>query len=236
MQAVFTSSETLHPVQRETIEQAFACSLFDFYGLAERVIFAAECEAHDGRHLAEEFGATEVVDEEGQPVPEGSWGYLVGTSLHNTAMPMLRYRTNDVSRVLTSRCRCGRTSRVLDPVTTKAEDVVVTSDGRLISPSVLTHPFKPYDQIVKSQVIQDAADHVLVKVVAGPTFTEAHRDGLLDGLRARLGSGMRVDVQMVDDIPPERSGKYRWVICRVETPYSPPWDRLSTAVDPTPPA
>jgi phenylacetate-CoA ligase len=231
--AVFTSSETLHPLQREVIEEAFSCRLFDFYGLAERVIFASECEAHRGRHLAEDFGFTEIVDDDGHPVPPGSWGYLVGTSLHNTAMPMLRYRTSDVSRILEMPCACGRTSRVLDPVTTKAEDVIITPDGRLISPSILTHPFKPFDQIVKSQVIQEAPDRVLVKLVAGPGFTPVHRQALVAGLEARLGAGVRVDVQEVDDIPPERSGKYRWVISRVETPYSPPWERLATTTDPS---
>jgi phenylacetate-CoA ligase len=226
MQAVFTSSETLHPVQRDAIEQAFTCRLFDFYGLAERAIFAGECEAHAGRHLSEDFGYTEVVDESGQPVTPGNWGYLVGTSLHNRAMPLLRYRTNDVSRVLTTACACGRRFRTLDPVTTKAEDVIMTADGRLISPSILTHPFKPFDQLVKSQIVQEAPDRVVVKLVTGPGFTAAHQAELIAGVEARLGAGMRVEVALVDDIPAERSGKYRWVISRVATPYSPPWERL----------
>ena len=228
MRAVFTSSETLHPVQREVIEQAFDCRLFDFYGMAERTIFAAECEAHTGRHLAEDFGYTEVVDEHGDPVPPGGWGYLVGTSLHNTATPMIRYRTNDVSRILEHRCACGRSFRLLDPVTTKAEDVIVTMDGRLISPSILTHPFKPFDQLVKSQVIQLEPDRVLVKLVAGAGFSAAQQQELIAGLQARLGDGMRIEVALVSDIPPERSGKYRWVISQVGTPYSPPWDRMAT--------
>jgi phenylacetate-CoA ligase len=229
MRSVFTSSETLHPVQREVIEEAFDCRLFDFYGMAERTIFAGECEAHGGRHLAEDFGYTEVVDEAGNPVPAGSWGYLVGTSLHNTAMPMIRYRTNDVSRILEETCLCGRTFRVLDPVTTKAEDVLMTPDGRLISPSILTHPFKPFDKLVKSQIIQVALDHVIVKLVAGSGFSAAQQAELIGGLQARLGSDVRIDVQVVDDIPPEKSGKFRWVISKVASPYSPAWDRLTAA-------
>ena len=229
MDAVFTSSETLHPVQREAIEASFTCRLFDFYGLAERTIFAGECEVHAGRHLAEDFGITEVVDDSGAPVAPGGWGFLVGTSLHNLAMPMLRYRTNDVSRVLQTACRCGRGFRVLDPVTTKAEDVIVTPDGRLISPSILTHPFKPFDQIVKSQVIQEAIDRVVVKLVAGAGFSPVQQAELIAGIEARLGAGVRVEVLLVEDIPAERSGKYRWVISRIETPYSLPWERFAAA-------
>jgi phenylacetate-CoA ligase len=234
MRAVFTSSETLHPMQRELIEEVFECRLFDFYGMAERAIFAGECEAHCGRHLAEDFGYTEIVDDVGNRVPDGSWGYLVGTSLHNTAMPMLRYRTNDVSRVLQQRCACGRRFRVLDPVTTKAEDVIMTPDGRLISPSILTHPFKPFDQLVKSQIVQLALDHVLVKLVASAGFSQAQQAELVGGLAARLGAEMRIEVELVDDIPPEPSGKYRWVISRVQTPYSPEWGRMTVASSPAP--
>ncbi len=224
MTAVFTSSETLHPTQREAIEAAFECSLFDFYGLAERTIFAAECEAHEGKHLAEDFGFTEVVGEDGQNVPPGGWGYVVGTSLHNRAMPMIRYRTNDISRILERQCSCGRTLRLLDPITTKAEDVIVTPEGRVISPSILTHPFKPFDTIAKSQIIQDSPDHVLVKIVAGERFTEKQERELTASLQIRLGDSMNIEIVHVDDIPPERSGKYRWVISRVDMGYSPAWE------------
>jgi phenylacetate-CoA ligase len=216
MQAVFTSSETLHDVQRETIERAFNCRIHDFYGLAERVIFAGECEAHEGKHLAEEYGYTEVVNEAGQTVPDGTVGYLVGTSLHNSAMPMIRYRTSDLSAIRRERCSCGRTLLRMDNVATKAEDIVVTPDGRMISPSVLTHPFKPFDQLSKSQVIQERLDHIRVKLVPSDDFTRSHEQLLVGGLKARLGPSVEIEVEIVTDIPPEPSGKFRWVISRVD--------------------
>lgn len=215
MSAAFSSSETLHAVQRATIERAFGCRLYDFYGLAERVAFATECGAGEGKHVSEGYGFVEVVDEKGEPVAPGETGYLVGTSLHNTAMPMLRYQTSDLTRFRPERCSCGRTSRLLDNVTTKAEDIVITPDGRFISPSVLTHPFKPFHQILKSQVIQDARDRLLVKIVPSAEFTPAHQAELIEGLRQRLGPTVRVEIALVDDIPRDPSGKFRWVISRV---------------------
>lgn len=216
MKAVFTSSETLHMVQREAIERAFCCRLFDYYGLAERTIFATECEAHDGKHLAEEYGYTEVVDENGQPVPDGSPGYLVGTSLHNEAMPMLRYRTGDISAIRREQCECGRTLLRIDSIATKAEDIVVTPDGRMISPSVLTHPFKPFDQLLKSQIVQERTDHITVKLVPSTAFTKEHERMLSEGLEQRLGPGVSIELLIVDDIPRESSGKFRWVISHVD--------------------
>ncbi len=224
MQAVFTSSETLHTVQRETIEAAFECRVFDFYGLAERVIFAGECERHAGKHAAEEFGIVEVVDEDGLPVRPGQAGYLVGTSLHNTAMPLLRYRTSDVSALTLEQCECGRTSRRVRDVTTKAEDIVVTPDGRMVSPSVLTHPFKPLDQILKSQIVQDRPDHIVVKLVPSGAFEATHERQLVAALRERLGPHMAVEVRIVDDISREPSGKYRWVVSQVAHSCRFPWE------------
>lgn len=215
MRATFTSSETLHQVQREAIESAFEAPIFDYYGHAERTIFATECEAHAGKHLSEDFGFVEVVDKDGEPVEEGSLGYLVGTSLHNRAMPMIRYRTSDLSRILSSPCPCGRTHRRIESVTTKAEDIVVTPDGRMISPSILTHPFKPFDTLRASQIVQEAPDRLRVRLVPSAEFGDEDREKLRKGLADRLGPDMMIEFEIVEEIPREPSGKFRWVISHV---------------------
>jgi phenylacetate-CoA ligase len=224
MRAVFTSSETLLPIQRETIESAFECQVFDFFGHAERVVFAAECELHEGKHIAEEFGVVEVTDAAGTPVHEGEAGYLVGTSLYNEAMPLFRYRTADVSAILPEPCRCGRTLRRIRDVTTKAEDIVLTPDGRMISPSVLTHPFKPLVQVLKSQIVQERLDHITVKIVPSSEFSPSDRAHLIHELKSRLGANMSIDIELVSDISREQSGKYRWVISHVAHDRKVAWD------------
>ncbi len=223
MKAVFSSSETLHEIQKETIEAAFDCELFDFYGHAERTIFAAECEVHRGRHVAEDYGFVEVVDARGNPVEPGETGYLVGTSLHNRAMPMIRYRTGDISSIEATACPCGRPARKISDVTTKAEDIVVTPDGRLVSPSILTHPFKPFDGVRKSQIIQEEPDLLRVLLVLAESFSDDERARLIAGLQERLGTGMRIVAEEVEEIPSEASGKFRWVISRVDHSRSFDW-------------
>jgi phenylacetate-CoA ligase len=223
MKAVFTSSETLHAVQREAIESAFDCPVFDFYGHAERVIFAGECEAHAGKHIFDEYGVTEVVDPDGRPVPDGTMGVLTGTSLWNRGMPLIRYETGDISALRSEPCSCGRGLRRLADVATKAEDILVTPEGRYVSPSVLTHPFKPYPQLKKSQIIQDEPDHVLVKLQASDQFREEHRLGLVAEMQNRLGPTMRIETVFVDEIEAEPSGKFRWVICRVGHDFELDW-------------
>jgi phenylacetate-CoA ligase len=215
LRAAISSSETLYDFQRETIEASFKCRVFDYYALAERVAFSHECDRHEGHHLAMEYGLTEVVGEDGTPQPRGSIGKLVGTGLHNLAMPLIRYVTNDMSSLRTESCSCGRGLELMDDVTTKAEDVLTLRDGRLISPSVLTHPFKPLDCIEGSQIVQTAPDEVTVRIVAGSGYSDWHTSHLTTELQQRLGSDVRISIQRVDALEQSPNGKFKWVISKV---------------------
>lgn len=215
LRAAITSSETLYDFQRQVIEERFACRVFDYYALAERVVFSNECERHEGHHLAMEYGVAEVADSQGHPVPLGSVGKLVGTSLHNMAMPLIRYVTNDMTSLREKPCSCGRGLKIMDDVTTKAEDVLTLKDGRLISPSVLTHPFKPLDCIEGSQIVQTDYHTVIVRLIPGPTYTREHTRHLITELKGRLGEDVEVEVQMVDRLESAANGKFKWVTSHV---------------------
>lgn len=215
VKAAITSSETLYDFQREVIEERFKCRVFDYYALAERAVFSHECDRHEGHHLAMEYGIAEVTDDAGAPLPRGTVGRLVGTSLHNLAMPLLRYVTNDHTGLRKGSCSCGRHLELMEDVTTKAEDVLTLGDGRLISPSVLTHPFKPLDCIEGSQIVQTEPTAVTVRLIPRATYTEAHSTQLVRELRARLGDDVRIDVQFVDQLETSKNGKFKWVISKV---------------------
>lgn len=215
LHAVLTSSETLFDFQRETIEASFQCKVFDYFGAAERVVFAAECDHHEGHHLASEFGISEILDADGNTVPAGTLGKLIATTLHNRAMPLIRYVTNDMTALRRQRCSCGRALPLIDDVATKAEDLLTLRDGRLISPSVLTHPFKPLTSIAASQVIQEDLDTVVVKIIPTDRFSQHDEQQLIVGLAERLGANVSVRVERVAELERTRSGKFKWVISRV---------------------
>jgi phenylacetate-CoA ligase len=215
LRAAVTSSETLYDFQREVIEKQFACSVFDYYALAERIAFAGECDHRQGHHVAMEYGLAEIVDERGVALSPGSAGKLAGTTLHNMAMPLLRYLTSDVTAMKAHDCACGRGLQLMEDVTTKAEDLLTLGDGRLISPSVLTHPFKPLDCIEGSQIVQTAPNAVIVRIVAGPGYSSWHTDHLIGELTARLGVDVSINVQIVDRLESSPSGKFKWVISEV---------------------
>lgn len=215
LRAVISSSETLYDVQREVIEESFQCRMFDYYALAERVVFATECEQHDGHHLNMEYGISEVLDGDNQPLNAGQTGRWVGTGLSNFGMPLIRYVTSDMTAVRGNPCSCGRGLTLMDDVTTKAEDTLTLRDGRLISPSVLTHPFKPLTSIEESQIIQRDYDHIVVKIVRGVGYSDSDTRHLVRELRVRLGSGVDITVEFVERISRTKGGKFRWVVSEV---------------------
>jgi phenylacetate-CoA ligase len=214
--AVITSSETLYDFQREAIEKAFQCKVFDYYAAAERVIFSVECNHHQGHHLCEEYGVTEITTDDGHPLPAGEEGLMIGTSLHNTGMPLIRYKTTDRSAIKPAPCSCGRGLALMEDVTTKAEDLLRLRDGRIIPPSVLTHPFKPMDCIEASQLVQTDLDRLVVRLIPRPEYSQKDADHLVRELKTRLGQDMRIDIELVESMPRTTRGKFKWVISQVD--------------------
>jgi phenylacetate-CoA ligase len=200
------------------IEERFEAPVFDFFGMAERVAFATQCAEAHAYHLNFEYAYNELVDSEGNPVKEGQEGFLVGTSLLNYGMPFIRYKTTDVSTISTGQCSCGRHMPILKGITTKDEDIVVTPEGKLISSSVLTHPFKPLDSVLESQILQEELDRLQVRIVPRSDFSEKDSAHLISALRDRVGPTMHIELMFVNNIPRTRAGKFRWVISKVPLP------------------
>jgi phenylacetate-CoA ligase len=223
LDAVFTTAESLHPVQREAIESAFGCQVFDFYGSAERVAYAAECAAHAGLHLSEEYGFVEVVDSDGNPVPAGAPGLIVATALHNTAQPMFRLETGDVGSLTEEQCACGRTSRRLISVGGRLEDLLVTPSGRLISGRTITQPLKRFPEVAGCQIVQESPGEVLVRVIAPAGWPIDRERALSAEVAGQLERTMTVRVERVAALERTGAGKYRMVISRVPRPQRYEW-------------
>ena len=104
---------------------------------------------------------------------------------------------------------------MMDDVTTKAEDILTLKDGRVISPSVLTHPFKPLTSIEESQIVQEELDRITVKIVPSRAFSESDRKHLIKELRERLGDEVGINIEIVESCPRLPSGKFKWVVSKV---------------------
>ncbi len=206
---VFTGSEPLYPHQRELIEVRLATRVMDHYGMAERIAYATECEL-GSLHVNSDYSYFEIVDEHGHPTDDE--GYVVGTTFHNTVMPLVRYRMSDRTRWRRVDCACGRTYPVIEPVTGKYEDTLFGSRGQRISPSVVTFAFKSLRGIRYSQVAQTDEATWEIRVVPDSSFNDSERNRLIQNVKDLVDPGIHVVVREVSDVPRTSAHKYRWIV------------------------
>ncbi|MBO4368723.1 MAG: phenylacetate--CoA ligase [Desulfovibrio sp.] len=141
---------------RKRLENLFNMKVYNSYGLSEMngpgVGF--ECLAQNGLHIWEDAYYPEVVDPEtGEPVPDGVIGELVMTSLCRQGMPILRYRTRDLTRFLPGECSCGRKHRRMDRILGRADDMFIVK-GVNIYPMQIEQVIMTFDEVGKNYLIQ----------------------------------------------------------------------------------
>jgi phenylacetate-CoA ligase len=209
-QAVLTNAETLLDRQRDEIERAFHCRVFDNYG-AEYSVFVGTC-PQGGRHLFSEFGVMEIL-KDGMPAPPGVEGDVVVTGLRNDAMPLIRYCVGDVASLLPGVCWCGRAHPRVGPIVGRVEDFILTPDGRAIGR--LDGILKGASNIIEAQLVQQEMDRLTLKVVPAPECTEDNVASVVHNLRLLVGPGMDIETRLVQQIERAPSGKFRFVVSHV---------------------
>ena len=113
---------------RERLEESAGIEAFDIYGLSEIIGpgVAIECNQHQGMHIFEDHFYPEIIDPDTcEVLPDGETGELVLTTLSKYAMPMIRYRTRDLTRIITEKCACGRTMRRIDRISSRSDDMFI---------------------------------------------------------------------------------------------------------------
>lgn len=217
-QRIITSSAgTLHPFMREVIERFFGCPVFNWYGSREVGAIATQLPGEPHLWVPPWAQYVEILDEDGRPAPDGVEGEIVVTLLLNNAMPLIRYRIGDRG-ALAPPARDG--AQRLLRVSGRNVDVFRKRDGTLIDGEYFTHVLYFRDWVRKFQLVQTDYECVTLKVVpANGGAPEAVRQTRAPELaeveqkiRAALGPECVVDVQILEDIPPAASGKYRYTI------------------------
>ncbi|MCJ7654849.1 MAG: phenylacetate--CoA ligase family protein [Dehalococcoidia bacterium] len=212
--AVFSTAEVLLPNYRTAIENQFQCEVFDQYGSYDGGGQALECQTHQGFHITIEKVILEIVDENGQKLPPGKSGRIIVTDLHNYAMPFVRYAVEDMGVLAEERCTCGRGLPLMKSIEGRTTDFIVLANGVVLSGPALTLVFKDC-HIKQYQVVQEAEDKLLIKVMKGEGYTEQDTNHFLSIIKAHAGEGIEVEPEFVDEISATKAGKYRFIISRV---------------------
>jgi phenylacetate-CoA ligase len=211
----FVTSERLYDHQRTEIAQAFGCSVANGYGGRDAGFIAHECPQR-GMHVSAEDIIVEIVAADGSVVPPGQAGEIVVTHLATRDFPFIRYRTGDVGILDEAACPCGRGLPLLREIQGRTTDFVVAHDGTVMHGLALIYVLRDLPEISSFKIVQESRERVRVMVVPAKPLTVAVRDAIDEGLRARLGRAVTVEIEVVDEIPAERSGKFRYVVSKVD--------------------
>ena len=206
--ALLTSSETLTESMKNTIERAFDCRVFDFYGGAERVCYIHTCE-YGSYHIIPEYGLTELVPIDNE---YGDSCRIISTGFWNLAMPLIRYDMGDIAVKSDEKCQCGRVFPVIKSIEGRQADMIKTPSGRKLGAALLTHLLYGTDHILESQIIQDALNHITIEYVPSEKFSQSDLNAFRKLLSQQLPTELNVDLKEVLSVQKTSSGKIRPVI------------------------
>ena len=209
---------------RKEIEDKLRIKAIDIYGLSEVIGpgVASECLAQEGLHIFEDHFYPEIIDPETHEVlPEGSVGELVFTTLTKEGLPLIRYRTRDLTRLNYGRCKCGRTMVRMDKCLGRSDDMLIIRGVNLFPSQVESvllemSEIKPHYQLIVDRI--NNLDTLELKVEVDEAFfldkisqLEALQMKIQDNLQSSLGLGIKVT--LVEPKILERSeGKSKRVI------------------------
>jgi phenylacetate-CoA ligase len=213
---IVATSMMLLQSERAVIERVFGVPVTDRYGCEEVSLIACECEVHRGLHVNAEHVHVEFLRDDGTPCAPGEDGRIVVTELINTGMPLLRYEVGDRGVPADRVCPCGRGLPLLERVTGRVADFLLATDGaRVAGISLIEKTLTHFAGITQLQLVQEERRRLLANLVPGPGYGEDTAASLVGALQAALGADMQVELRLVERIPQEPSGKYRFSICKV---------------------
>ena len=215
IRVAFVTSERLYDEQRATISQVFGCPVANGYGGRDAGFIAHQCPS-GGMHLTAEDIVLELVDRDGNPVPDGSPGEIVVTHLATREFPFVRYRTGDVAVRDSGRCACGRGLPMLKEIQGRTTDFVVAADGTVMHGLALIYILRDLPGLQSFKVTQHSLQRTTVQLVPGPGYDPGCKAAIVEGFRRRLGPSVEVQVEEVPSIAAEKSGKFRYIVSHVD--------------------
>jgi phenylacetate-CoA ligase len=216
---ILASSETLYPGQREFIESFYGARLFSWYGHTEDLILAGECEVSNHYHIYPEYGVAEVLKEDGTPAQrQGEVGELVGTTLDNFAMPLIRYRTDDWVIIGPASCTCGRPYPLLEATRGRSQEMLVGKLDNLISMTALNLHTDEFDRVQQVQFYQRERGKVELRIRRKADYSARDSQRILAALGAKMGDTMEITLNFTEAIPLVPSGKFRLVVQELKIP------------------
>lgn len=215
IKVAFVTSEKLFDHQKDTIEEMVGCQVANGYGGRDAGFIAHAC-PEGSMHITAEDIVLEIVDENGAALPAGQVGEIVVTHLATADFPFIRYKTGDMGAISDKQCSCGRGLPILEEIQGRTTDFIVAKDGTILHALSLIYEIRDVTGVEEFKIVQETINKTIVYLIRNSEFSETSLSHIRDGIMKRLGQDVEVEVQFVKQIPLEKSGKFRYVISKVD--------------------
>ena len=205
--SILCGSESLPLNQKRILEEAFQCRIYRWYGHSERVVLAGEGTTSELLYFFPQYGYVEFGEAD-----EGGLQEIVGTSFHNFAMPLIRYRTGDLAKVTDgTEFPWPAVSRIVG----RQQEFVVSKTGRKVSLTAINMHDEIFAGLYAVQFFQEKLGVLDFRYVAGPTFSPAQIPVIERGLLRKLGEGFELTLRAVSETEKTARGKHRWLVSKI---------------------
>jgi phenylacetate-CoA ligase len=193
---------------RAAVRRAWNVGLADIYTAEEVGYLALQCPEHEHYHVQSENLIVEILDAAGNPCAPGEVGRVVVTTLHNFAMPLIRYELGDYAEAGAA-CSCGRGLPVISRIMGRERNILRLPDGRRHWPSFPSEKWTVAVPVVEQlQLVQKSLQDILVRIVAPRDLSGAEAQTLILALQDCLGHPFSMTVERVEEIA--RTGNYKF--------------------------
>lgn len=205
----FPTAETVLIEHRQVISEVLGCNLVDQYASSEGAPFILECSAGN-LHIHPLTGIFEVVDDDLKPARSGQ---MLVTSFTTYGTPLIRYQIGDTITLAdpAKQCRCGCFFPLVERIDGRTSDYILSPTHGKVNLGNISNSTKDTKGIVCFQLIQDRLDLLEVKMVVNKQFDNTQELNFIKALRERVGDSIQFNINYVEDIPKEKSGKFRIV-------------------------
>ena len=214
LRAISVSSEASTARERRSLGRIFGCGVFDEYSTEELTRVAAQCR-YGTYHLFEDVTYLEILDASGAPT--SGVGDVVGTYLHNDAMPFIRYRQGDLASVSHRACACGIRFRAIDALVGRELSSFQLPSGRVLTSGYLLDAsysflFDVGADIAAFTITQETRERVVIELVPGKTFSAPMRDAVRTRFLELVDEPLDVQVEVVPEVRRSAAGKHTPIV------------------------
>jgi phenylacetate-CoA ligase len=214
IQGIVSWGDNMYAHYRKLIEKQFHCRVTDTYGCGEGIQVAAQCEMGQ-YHVFTPHVVIEFL-KEGSICKPGELGEIVLTRLNPGAMPLIRYKIGDVGKDSQSQvCSCGRGFKMIGSVEGRDSDIIVTPRGNRLIVHFFTGIFEYARMVDTFQIVQENSEEILVRIVPLPGFDTQTWEWLKQEILTKGDPDLRINLEIVKEIPLEGSNKRRFVISKI---------------------